>query len=407
MAALVLTKQFIRDKESKMKNLVDDLYRDLTFHLMLIESETLDRHIGSLETNVLGPAAELNQTIACSSTEYYLREPRMELLQSALGRDQIGEFVLKDVVKWRNATASETHGGIACLFSGIYRKGMKRKDDLALVKPTVLVLNRETIDKLQEYKDNYNLAQHTRQRSPRRADIVPSGKISPSLPSSRSSPAKPLSDRQRGFRSREGSISDSGFHRLRRAFRPKGSGNDRKTQDSSVSNSRPHHIRRPTEDRESKRAPSRETREKERRSTASTSSRQSSMSHSRPGITLTPGASSEYPTQARTLTAQHESHLHVPEEGSHFLSDVKDFSGSPVPWEESEGSGSDSVANVLSNVEDGGRTIAQKSTGRLSESMHLPRSSMYRGGRHPNAEEFERLQDYYRRRSLGPGYSLE
>ena len=408
MATLVLTKQFIEDKESKMKILIDDLYKDLADDLMLIEPETLDRHIGSLETNVLGPAAELNQTMACSSAEYYLTEPRMEVLQSSQGRDRFGEFVLKDVVRWRNANVSETHSAISCLFSGVYRKGMKKPDDLALVKPTVLVWNREAIDKLQEYKINYTLAQHTRQRSPVKAGVTPTGKISPSIPSSRSSPAKSSSDRHRGgFRTREGSISDSGFSSWRRVFGRKGPGNDRKTQDMSFSSPRPHHIRRLTEDKESRRTLSRD-KERERHSTrdntASTSSRQSSGSYSRPGITLTPGVSIEYPTQARTPTAQHESRLHVLGEGGPFLSDVKNFSGSPVPWEKSESSGSGSVANVLYNVGEKVGTVAERTTGRLGESMHLPRSPVYLGERHPNEEGFLTLQDQLRRKSLGPGF---
>lgn len=402
MATLVLTKRFRKDTESRIKVLVDHIYSELANDWSLIDQETFDRHIGSLEINVLRPAVELNHAIACSSTEYCLEEPRLKELQD---RDRLGDFVLKDVVKWRNAKPSETYNVISCLFSGIDRKGIRKTDNLTLVKPTVLVLNKEAFDELQDYK--MSLRPPIRQRSPLKAETAPSRKMSPSLPISRSSPVKSSHNAQR-HRIREDPISDQGSSsRLSRTPWWKGLVHDRKAAEATASSSRPRHNRRATDDRELRRTPSRELKDRERRNkrndTTSTSSRKSSISSPRPGISMTPSASIDYYPQARAQTIPLENHLHVPEEGGRYISDLRNMTGSPVPMERREDSDSDSVADVRPSLEFESETVV-RDTRKVSEAEFYPaRPARYHVEPHPRTEEIQRVQDSLRRKSVGPG----
>lgn len=406
MATLVLTKQFIKDKESRIEDLIDHVYHDLASDWSLIDHETLKRHIESLEINVLRPAVELNHAIACSSTEYCLDEPRLKQLQN---RDRLGDFVLKDFVKWRNVKPSDTYSVISCLFSGIDRKGTRKADDLALVKPTVLVMSKEALDKLQDYR--MNLRPHFQQRSPSKAETAPNRKMSPSHPISRSSPVRSSPNSQR-HRTREDPIPDQGSSsRLSRAMWWKGFGHDRKAAEATGPSSRPRHSRRATDDRDLRRTPSRDTKDRERRNkrndTTSTSSRKSSISNSRPGISMTPSASIDCYPQARAQTTPLENHLHVPEEGGRYISDVRIMSGSPDPWDGREDSDTDSVANVHPSVEYEAEAVV-RDTGEVAEAeIYLARPARYHVEPHPRTEDFQRVQESLRRKSVGPGSFYE
>jgi hypothetical protein len=144
MAALVSTKKFQDDKELQIQRFWERLCEELSQRLISLEDKTLVKHLHSLFRNILRPAAELKEAMACSSIEYSITES-MELLHYYFPEDgPLLDYTLKDVVEWRERDSSEASYTIFCyLFPGISRMGIERKDQLPLIKPVVLVFDRQ------------------------------------------------------------------------------------------------------------------------------------------------------------------------------------------------------------------------------------------------------------------------
>ncbi|PSN68515.1 hypothetical protein BS50DRAFT_319004 [Corynespora cassiicola Philippines] len=383
MATLVLTKRFREDKELEMQDFIRDLYEDLTFRKLSIDTETLSRHMKSFETNVLGPAVELQQTISCSSTEYYSFEPDRELMQNVRDGDRIWDYTFKDIVEWRDRAPTETCGNMFCLFPGFYRKGMKIADDVILVKPTLLVLNKDTISKLQEYRKVYGSTQNMRQRSPGTDETVPSR--GSSLPhGSHSSTARSVNDRQRTYRKR-----DEFLLGILGAF---ASRNEKKLNEMPGSEAKTRSHRLTTEERDPRATPPRDAKGKEKRSRRGNptpaSSRKPTLSQSHLEATALP---SEHSVGLRSAPViQDTRYASYPEAGT-ISSNEKYLPSLPTPGKGGEELGSshtDSSINEHPILEEAAETRNHAQRMRSTPEISRPvGQSGYTSKAHPHPQE--------------------
>ncbi|KAF2445471.1 hypothetical protein P171DRAFT_430882 [Karstenula rhodostoma CBS 690.94] len=413
MAILVSTKRFRKDKDSDMQDLLEDLQDDLTSWPTLIDTETLNRHIERLEINVIGPAVELKQTIACSLAEYCLVEPQGETLKAARDDDRPWEYISKDIVEWRDRDPSETYGDMFRLFPGVYRKGMKDAEDVVLVKPTLLVLNRETIGMLQEYRKSNGSTQHRRQRSPGKVGMAHSRKSSQPPPSSRSSTTRSKNDRRTPHSQRDESYPDSsgwdrvvrGWDRILRTPKPKGSVHDKRLEENPASDTKARLHRRATEDYEFRETLPREVKGKEKRSKRAdptpVSSRKPSLSQPRPEAAIPPSPPSEYSAGLTAQTLQHEVEREYREGHGTLVDNETNF---PIPptrrreGEEVESGNIDSPVEMYSILETGMRTNAQYITAEPGQLVRSPGQG-HSLRDHPNSEGFRKVRSQYHRYS--------
>ncbi|KAL5407660.1 hypothetical protein PMIN03_007031 [Paraphaeosphaeria minitans] len=399
MATIVSTTRFRKDKDFDMQDLLQDLCGDIAYRLPLIDSATLRRHIESLENNVVGPAVELKESIACCSADYFLAEPEKELLENARDHDRFWDYNFKDIVEWRDKSPSEPYGGMFRLFHGIYRKGMKDTEDVVLVKPTLLVLNRKTIGMLQEFRKSNAPTQQGRQRSPGKAGTASSRQASLPPASSHSLTTKSRHDRRTSHRKQEEVYPEpSGLDRMFRRFtsKTKGSGHEKKLEDPAF-DTRPRLYRRATEDKESRASPTREIKGKDKRSRRTTptpvSSRKPSLSQPPPEAMIPPGPSSELlaglPSQpilretSQEYYGGYSTHLNVGIDTSGPLIQRQE-------GEDAERSDTDSSIDIRSNMKAGRRNSAQQWRAGPTELMRAP--GLTAPAPHPNQTAWRNLQ---------------
>ncbi|OAG11477.1 uncharacterized protein CC84DRAFT_1253934 [Paraphaeosphaeria sporulosa] len=398
MATIVSTTRFRKDKDAEMQYLLEDLWDDLTRRLPVIDTATLKRHMDSLSNHVVGPAVELKQTISCSSVEYCSVEPEHEILENARDGDRFWEFTFKDIVEWRDKDPFETYGGLFRLFPGIRRRGMKDTEDVVLVKPTLLVLNRQTIGMLQEFRESNAWTQHRRQGSPGKTGTGPSRQASLPPSSSRSSTTKTKSDRRTSHRKQDESYPEtSGLSRIVRRLTPKTKsfGHEKKLEDLAF-DTRPRLHRRGTEDNEMRESPPRETRGKDKRSRRTptpASSRKPSLVQPYLEAMIPPGQSSEPLPELPSQPIPRESPQENYGEYSTHLNDDTDIHGSLTQrpeGEETERSDTDSSVDILSNLEAEGGNSAQQTRAGPKELVRSP--GLTAPGLHPNHTAWRRLQ---------------
>ncbi|KAK2592045.1 hypothetical protein QQS21_010245 [Conoideocrella luteorostrata] len=184
VSKLSATKFFEHIKESRIQSILLSLKKELADSPISLEEKTsLPRRLKALETTVIRPAVELKQAMACSPFEYRIEEPTWTHREAMLENTLSLQWTLKDVVKWRKPDNAEDFGGIfCCLFPAVIKIAVEKELDLALVRPFVLVYNKEALQQIQDLRPMIS------RRNSSRLDQDPP--YNPSPLSSRSSTAK-------------------------------------------------------------------------------------------------------------------------------------------------------------------------------------------------------------------------
>lgn len=120
-----------------MKKLSRGLAKTLA---MWVDSETLERHSNTLETNLIQRAIDLHEDITCSSYEYLIIAPGSpDLVRGEIpDESKLSSWTLKDAVRWR-PLYDNIAGVFHCPYPGIYRRGMPGEENVPAVPPVVLV----------------------------------------------------------------------------------------------------------------------------------------------------------------------------------------------------------------------------------------------------------------------------
>jgi hypothetical protein len=369
------------------------LWEELSQKPISLEPETLQKHFQGLDTNVLVPARELKQAIACSSIKYVITEPEELLRRTLPEAGRLRNYTLKDIAKWRDTDPSDAFGGIYCyLFPGIYQVGIELGDSLPLVKPVVLVFDREAGQQIQEQSQTRDLKQFTPQRSPTRTD-----KPVPPIPSpipSRSSTARSLEDSGR----REGTRSESSRSggRFSKYFKSTKQAEERPNPEARAQLSR-----RESEDKSSKGTSSRELREKEKRHRRAATAPIKSSHRLAAATTSDPSA---HPRSEPAREGRRKSPVGGDVTPTNAVVNLPNMAGqrSPSTQNQSEGESGDGISKVdsmethsSSDMEEGDEAalVTVEPDGGIIQHYRVAMAPLPRsGGVDTNSPEFLRLQ---------------
>ncbi|KAJ6442674.1 TLDc domain containing protein 2 [Purpureocillium lavendulum] len=149
LTALVRTDaaQWHRSNQTRRasEKLSDYLRRNFMLNTQEAES-LLSEFLPKFARNIIEPAADLHQRIACSRHQYSLEEPEIQGGQP-LSKSGLTQWHLKNTADWIDvAHEDDVRGVLRCLFPGIRRHSPGAGDDLSVVKPLVLVYDRSSPD---------------------------------------------------------------------------------------------------------------------------------------------------------------------------------------------------------------------------------------------------------------------
>jgi hypothetical protein len=205
MNMLTSTKKFQEDKDLQVKKCSRRLYKKLLQQPISLDAEILSELFPTLEKRVLYPAVELKQAIACSLTEYGFTSPSDS--QEYRSGD-IDVYTLRNVATWKRLE-KESEGTITgifcCLFLGVYQKS----DNYVLVKPVVLVYDKEVDRQLQQLQERHHSKSKT---SPDKTKKVSFQGLS-SAP--RPSPSRPSKDKKSSSSKLETGQKSTNVHKRR------------------------------------------------------------------------------------------------------------------------------------------------------------------------------------------------
>jgi hypothetical protein len=180
MNILISTKKFQKDKDLRVRDCQEQLYQKLSQRPISLEAETLTKYFPLLEQEVLYPAVELKEAISCSLAVYDFIEPEDSSWHVISQGSQTQDYILKDVTTWRTKNNPEEISGIfCCLFPGVYQKEVQQSKNLSLIKPVVIVYDREADRQLQELGQTRSPEHPKSKTSSPKTNKVPSQSRSP------------------------------------------------------------------------------------------------------------------------------------------------------------------------------------------------------------------------------------
>jgi hypothetical protein len=134
-------------RERHLNEICDSLWQTFSQPPFSMGDATLGKHLGNLRRNAVIAAADLKQEMACSSSQYVIRNPPPHSTRPL--EAQLHESTLMNVVDWRAVGQLQSVGGLfLCLYPGVYKRSAKDKELSALAKPVLLTFRQDAAKQL-------------------------------------------------------------------------------------------------------------------------------------------------------------------------------------------------------------------------------------------------------------------
>lgn len=150
---LKTTNKFRQIRETQLTELLKQLSEDLTPLLISIAPDMRHTRLEALEVDIVKSAFQLKETMASSTAEYKMVEPKVSPHRGVPGGYERRQWTCRDVATWRDTDMADSLGGVFfCLSPSLCKKGVGRTDTLELIKPVVVVYDQEATRQIREFR---------------------------------------------------------------------------------------------------------------------------------------------------------------------------------------------------------------------------------------------------------------